>query len=228
MRISKMLSLMFVLAVASIGVTAAQAQAPNELLSFTYSDLTGGYDSGTSLFSAADDGDSDGDVTRLASPSSTVLFNGTSGAGGFPMGAAFDISMMVSGANLATANGSGTITLTDINGDQYTGNLSGTWINVAGSANFVGILSNIGPNDVSGDGTFDGNTGSFPLNFGAAPPYSGNVITLAFQNWFTDGAGSAQSFSNATTLASGVIVPEPATLGLLLLGGLFAGRRMRK
>lgn len=222
------LAVLFTMAVASVSASAAFAQAPNELLSFTYSDLTGAYDSGTSLFTAADDGDSDGDVTRLVSPASTVYFNGTTGAGGFPAAAAFDITMTVSGANLATANGAGTITLTDINGDQYTGNLSGTWINVAGSANFVGILSGIGPNDVSSDGTFDGNTGSFPLNFGAAPPYSGNVITLAFQNWFTNGAGAATSFSNSTTLASGVIVPEPATLGLLLLGGLIAGRRVRR
>lgn len=228
MRKGKGLAILAFTAVVGASLSAAQAQPATELLSFTYSDLTGSYDSMTSLFTASDDGNSDGDVTRLVSPTGTVYFNGTTMAGGFPGAAAFDISMTISGANAMTASGSGTITLTDVNGDQYSGNLSGTWINVTGSANFVGILTDIMPVDVSLDGTFDGNTGSFPLHFGTPPPYAGNVITLAFQRWFTTSGGAAQSFSNATTLASGVIVPEPATLGLLLLGGLIVGRRLRK
>jgi len=217
------------LAVLALSAFGAGANAQTELLSFTYSDLTGAYDTGTSLFTASDDDDSDGDVTRLIPTTGDAFFGGP-GVDPFGGSAAFSISMTVSGANNATANGAGTITLTDFNGDQYSGNLSGTWINVGGSANFVGVLTNILPNSISGDGTFDGDDGSssFDLLFPTAGPYSGNVITLAFQNWFTNGGGSAQSFDNATTLASGVIVPEPATLGLLLLGGLFASRRVRR
>lgn len=214
--------------VAGFAVSTASTQAQTELLSFTYSDLTGAYDTSTSLFTASDDADSDGDVTRLIPTTGDAFFGGP-GVDPFGGSSAFSISMTVSGANGATASGAGTITLTDFNGDQYSGNLSGTWINVGGSANFVGVLTNILPNSVSGDGTFDGDDGSssFGLLFPTAGPYSGNVITLAFQNWFAPG-GTPQSFAGATTLASGAIVPEPATLGLLLLGGLLAGRRVRR
>ena len=42
-------------------------------------------------------------------------------------------------------------------------------------------------------------------------------IALAFGAWFTDELGEPQDFSGATTLASGAVVPEPATLALVAL-----------
>ena len=214
-------------------VSASSASAGGglpDLMSFGYTDLNGSFSAGSSLFTAVDDGDSDGDVTRIIAPASTAFFNGD-GAVGFPSGAAFNLSATLTGltsAGATVAPGDGSITLTDVNGDTFTGNIEGDWVNVSGSAHFNGILTNVTPNNTSLDGTFDGNSGSFSMNFPATPPFTGNVITLEFGNWFTTGAGVPQSFSGATTLTAGAIVPEPATLAMLALGGLAALTRVRR
>lgn len=232
MHRSKFMVRLFLLAgVSSLALAAGVQAQTEELLSFTYSDLDGDYtaiDSTSGLFTAANDGDSDGDVTRLTPATGDAFFGGP-GLDPFDGSGAFSISMNVSSVGPVIATGLGTITLTDIDGDTYSGSIFGTWINVAGSANFVGLLTNIMPTDNgAADGKFNGDAGLFDLSFpDHVAPFSGNVITLAFQNWFEGG-----TFSNATTLASGAIVgaivPEPATLGLLLVGGVIAGLRIRR
>lgn len=200
-----------------------------DLLSFNYGNLNGSFNSGSLLFNAADDADANGTVSRIIAPSGSALFAGTAMDGGFPGTAAFDLSMNVSGLSAMSAMGSGTVTLTDLQGDTFTASIMGTWTNTGGSATFSGLLQNVMPTNSSTDGTFDGNSGSgFSMSFPAPPPYEGAAVVLEFGNWFTDVQGTAQSFSGATTLASGAIVPEPATLGLLGLGALAFIARSRK
>ncbi len=71
MRLSSkvLISVFPVLAIATGGSAFAE-----DLFSFTYSDLDGDYDAGSMLFTAADDDLTDGDVTRIISPTGTAFF----------------------------------------------------------------------------------------------------------------------------------------------------------
>ncbi len=228
-EVEKMRTVKLSAALFALGAMFAQgASAQSALMSFTFSELNGSFDANSSLFNAADDWNTNGDVTRLVAPIATTFFQGNAIASGFPGTAAFSLSMSVSNLTSSTADGVGTIVLTDSQGDTFTSNVSGTWSKVGSAGSFSGILTNVMPSN-SGDGTFDGTDGSsINMIFPATPPFSGNIITLAFQNWFTDSLGAPLSFQSSTTLASGAIVPEPATLALLALGGLVAAARRRR
>ncbi len=218
----------------AVGLVLALCRASfgQELLSFTYSDLDGDFTASSQVFTVADDADSDGDVTRLIAPTGDAFFAGTIPDGGFPGLASFGISMTVTDIDTETAvvaPGAGALTLSDVDGDEFTSLLQGTWYNVGGSAAFIGTISDFWP-DNSGDDTFDGTDGSSILMTfaGLEPPFEGNIITLAFGDWFTDPDGTVRDFADATTLANGVVVPEPASLSLLALAGLAVlGRRRR-
>lgn len=206
-----------VLAVAALfAASASLAQAQSDLLSFSFSDLHSSFD-GTSLLTIGDDDNTDGELTRLDT-SEDAFFAGDHNS--------FDITMTVSNISATMADGVGTLTFTDIDGDVFSGDLTGDWIKVDESANFVGQIMNFMPDSTNGDGIFNGSSsGSFDMDLGVAPPFSGNIITLVFESWFTDGAGTPGAFDAPTTQAIGAIVPEPATLALLALGALVAGRR---
>ncbi len=199
-----------------------------DLMSFTYSDLSGSFDSNSLLFNATDTQVSAGDVTRLLSPGGDAVFAGTVAGNGFPSLAAVDLSLDISNITATTADASGMLTMTDVTGDTIIGSIQGTWDNVSGiAAVFTGTLSNILMSN-SGDGTFDGNSGpGFSMNFPVTPPFDGAVVTLESGNWFGT-AASPNDFSGATTLISGVIVPEPATLGLLALGAMAVAFNRRR
>lgn len=205
-----------------MGACASVASA-EDVLSFTFSDLNGSFDAGSSLFTAVDDADSDGDVTRLIAPVGDAFFAGTLGDGGFAPDAAFDLSLTLADITMLDATAIGALTITDLTGDQITADVTGNWL-YNGSANFVGVLSNVTIVDVNADGTFDGD-GSSGFSLAFPDDLAGNTIALAFDTWFTDDASEPQDFAGVTTLASGAIVPEPATLALLAFGGLIAGRR---
>ena len=220
--------------VVAVGAVLAGASASfgADILSFTYSDLDGDFTATSGLFAAVDDADSDGDVTRLVSPVGDAFFAGTLADNGFPGLASFNVTMTVTSATTDSAlvvPGAATITLSDVDADVFTGMVEGTWYNLGGSANFVGLISGFLPVNTSGDGTFDGTDGSsISMDFGEDLPFDGNIITLAFGTWFTDGSGTAHDFSDATTLASGAVVPEPAMLSLMVLSGLAISMRRRR
>lgn len=217
MRLSArtLISAFSVLTMATGGSAFAQ-----DLFSFTYSDLDGDYDALSMLFTAADDDNSNGDVTRIISPGSTAFFD-------FPSAAAFSFQTTLTGITATTAGlvpGSGLLELRDIDGDVITADVSGDWTNVGGSANFLGLLTNVTIS--SDDGFFNGTDGSsFSTVFPVDPPFEGNVINLTFGAWFLD---DPEGFQNLTTLTSGVVVPEPATLALLAVGGLACLVRRRR
>ncbi len=218
-----------ILAVAAL-VWPASSLASQDLLSFTFSDLDGDFvDSGGGayVFTAADDSDTDGDVTRLASPAGDAFFAGTVADSGFPASGSFTMELGVGAITTGGASSVGTLEIVDADGDVIAASVSGGWINVGGSANFVGLLSSV--TVTSDDGTFDGtDSGSFSTSFAAPQPYTGNVINLSFGEWFTDGGGTVLPFSDVTTLTSGAVVPEPATLSLLAIGGLATLLRRRR
>ena len=215
-----MVSVLSVLAIATGGSAFSQ-----DLFSFTYSDLDGDYDATSMLFTAADDGNTNGDVTRIISPGSTAFFSGNVGDGGFPGLASFSLETTITNITATSADlVSGLLELHDFAGNVISAELSGGWTNIGGSAHFNGLLPNV--TITSDDGLFHGTDGSsFSTVFPVDPPFNGNIINLTFGAWFMEGV----DFENKTTLTSGVVVPEPATLALFAFGGLaLVVRRRRK
>jgi len=209
----------------------SSALAAGDVLSFSYSNLDGSFNSTSSLFTASDDNDSIGSASRLVPVVGDAFFQGTSMDAGFPGMAAFDLQLNMTSLTTTNASSTGQITLTDTNGDKFVGDVTGAWNNVSNgvAAVFAGTLNNFVPVNVSGDNTFDGNTGpGFSTLFSQMLPFSGATVTLQFGNWFTNTNGQPTGFSNASTSATGVVVPEPATLAMLGFGGLALIARRRK
>ncbi len=205
------------MSVSAVALLAGGASA--QLISFTYSDLTGSYSTGTTTYMATAGASTSGDVSRLdASPGTAEFDTGT-----FPHASAdFMISMSVSSITGTSAAGNGTVVINDANGDSITANVDGTFNLVGGAIFYSGILSNAFFGDESSDGSFDGvSSGSF-VNPVPAGPYDGSIVEL----FFNPGSFFSADFSNQTTLVDGLLIPAPGALALLGLGG-FAARRRR-
>ena len=217
---------LFVVSVVSV---APVAMAVEPVLTFTFSDLNGSFDSSSMLFEAVNRGDmtlgaTHGDVTRLDGLNADAFFDGTGDPYTF-----FELKMTVSSPIPpldadTIVDGVGTIKMVDVDGDILMGDVSGVWIN-NGAANFVGSITNF--TITSDEGVFDGTDGSATSLVGLDGPYDGNVVTLAFGEWFTDGNDAFESFDDVTVLSQGAVVPEPVSLSLLGFGALavFARRR---
>ena len=159
----------------------------------------------------------------MAAPGGTAVFDpGFVGTGAADF--SFDIDVLVTGVGMA--DGTGTFTIIDVHGESLTGDIDGSFSQLGGgSIGFLGTLSGVAFNDVSGDGTFDGPTsGSFGTDLPGGGPFDGAVVQL-----FLDDTGGFfdSDFSGISTQVSGLIVPAPASLALLGLGGLAAARRRR-
>ena len=210
-----------ILSAAALAAMAGAAVAQPAIISFTYSDLHGSFDSGSGQYTAAAGSMTSGDVTRLDSNSGSAEFD----AGSFPaMDADFVISLTVSNIGANLADGNGTLTITDANGDEITADINGHFVLFGGSIFFEGMLSNAFVVDNSSDSSFDGtSSGAFSSSFFSQGPFTGSVVEL----FFNPGSFFANSFSNQTTLASGLLVPAPGAAALALMGGAIATRRRR-
>ena len=214
-----------ILMVLAIAVAwAAPARAIDPALTFSFSDLDGDFDAGGMLFTAVDDDDTDGDVTRL-DPFGDAIFDGVLATSQF-----FSLEMNVFPMGLEDpaqiVASAGTLVVTDLDGDTLSGSVSGIWLNNLGSADFVGNIQGLVIS--SDDQEFNGTGGTFFSLDGLSGMFDGSIMTLAFGNWFTDAGGTFQDFSDASTLAVGAIVPEPGTLCLLALGTLAISTRRRR
>lgn len=217
-------------AIAVLALVAGAASAQNNILSFTYSDLSGsftrtGTNDGLMTANASATGalQSAGDVTRLVGNTGSALFEA-----GFKGSTSADVQMNIVVSAIddiaKTAMGNGTFTLTDTDGDTITGQIDGMFLAQGSSFIFFnGVLNAVAFNDAS-NGQFDGSlSGAADLDFAFEGPYSGALVQLTFGqgNFF------ASDFSQRATLASGLIVPATAPTALLGLAGLAATRRRR-
>lgn len=207
---------------------AAGSAVAGPLVTFTFTNLDGVYadnGNGTGAFSAvaANAGalQSDGSVTRVIGPGAgTAVFN----PGFVGSGANFVLTLSVFNKNniFGTAQGAGHFTITDTLGNKLDGDLVGDWINFGGATFFNGAIANSFFTPVLA-GSFIGNTGGFAMDV-PGQPLDGSLVQL-----FLDGPNGFfnNSFAGVSTGVAGQLVPTPASMALLGLGGLIASRRRR-
>ncbi|MGQ0628631.1 MAG: PEP-CTERM sorting domain-containing protein [Phycisphaerales bacterium] len=230
-------SLLVAIAGAAFAATAANADG---ILTFGYTDTDGDYLSNamnptgpgfngsfTARASATSPLNSSGDVTRLIPVSGQATFQSDFITRSLA-NAVFNISVENKDNMLRLADGQGDFTITDTDGDTYTGIIFGFWVQLTnGRTFFNGELSNVVFNDNGAlDGNFNGEGGTFfDGNLGFPGVYEG-AITQVF---IRSGVGFFdQSFDDAPTNVEGVIVPTPGAMGLAGLGMLAMAKRRRK
>lgn len=214
-----------ILAAGALAALAGTASA-DVILTWGFTELNGTYNSITTEFTAKAENNGNlqttGDVSRLVSPLGTALFQD-----GFVSGADqanYDMKISVFGKVGNTAQGAGSVTITDKNGDTIYADITGDWISPGfGIVYFNGLLANVKVTDNSGDGTFDGpGGGSFSSDFSAYSNLNGALVQLFTRT----GVGFFNtSFSNVTTLVSANVVPTPGSLALVGVAGVLAARR---
>lgn len=223
-------------AMIAIGGTCAAAYATTDLASFSYDSLagsyaeTGGSGSGVGNFSALAVNlpglRSSGIVSRLVAPTGDARFprgfigNALAGSSSF----ALNLSVNVTGVGIA--DGIGTFNIVDVDGDQLTGTVIGQWSSQTSNfITFQGALTNVVFVDNGlADNTFNGLTGAVVMSpFPAPSPFTGALVQLTFGAPSFFGTG----FTNRNTAVSAQVIPAPAALALLGMGGLVAGRRRR-
>ncbi|MEO1008193.1 MAG: PEP-CTERM sorting domain-containing protein [Planctomycetota bacterium] len=200
---------------------AAQAQV---ILTFGFTDVNGSFSTADMTFSGDSVGLTSGDVTRVAAPAATALYEP-----GFVGGTAdfsLDIDVMLSSAT--TADGNGSFTITDADGDTITGDIDGEFTTPGfGVVFFNGLLSNVSVNDLGAvDGQFDGPSGgAFASDLPGEAPYDGALVQL----FIGDTPGFFDTdFTGISTQVDGIIVPAPASVALIGLGAAgLLGRRRR-
>jgi hypothetical protein len=220
----------------AVGGSSAAAVANTDLASFSYDSLagsfveTGGAGSGVGNFSALAVNlpglRSSGIVSRLVSPISDARFpsgftgNALAGSSGFQL----NLSVAVTGVGVAT--GIGTFNVVDVDGDQLTGTVVGQWSSQTSNfITFQGALTNVVfVDNGAADNTFNGLVGAVQMSpFPALSPFTGALVQLTFGAPSFFGTG----FTNRNTAVSAQVIPAPAALALMGMGGLVAGRRRR-
>lgn len=214
--------------IAALAMTAGAASA-DVILTWGFTDLNGSFDQSAGSFVAQADNSASlsttGDVTRLASLAGTAEYD----AGFFNPQSPANVSMSLSVTNIAglTADGAGSFSITDADGDILFGDIiDGQWISPGfGIVFFNAQLVNVAFDQVSQDGLFNGPSGgSFDMDLPGEAPYEGAFIQLFIE---TGGGFFDANFDNVSVQANGEIVPTPGSLAMLGLGGLTALRRRR-
>lgn len=214
-----------IVAAAALAALAGTASA-DVILTWGFTELNGTYNSVNQQFNAKAEDNANlrttGDVSRLVSTTGTALFQDGFVSGADSSNYNMDISVFNKVGN--TAQGAGTVTITDANGDTIVADISGDWLSPGfGIVYFNGLLSNVTVNNNSNDGTFDGpGGGSFSSDFSAYSNLNGALVQLFTRT----GVGFFNtSFSNVTTLVSANVVPTPGSLALVGVAGFLAARR---
>lgn len=215
-----------------IGLTALIAAAgiasADVIVSYAYSDLNGSFDSSTGIFTAdAFDGaafSTGGDVSRINAHAGTADF--PTGFMGLATAADVRIDMMVFNITGTTADGTGSVELTDINGDILRASFSGSWqiVNPFGFMFFNGVADDYEFINLSQDGTFDGVSGSFAIA-DLLDTFFDGALSLLLRN----PGGFGDDFADRSTQADGILIPTPGVLMIAGAGvlGMIVPRRRR-
>ncbi len=214
------------LLVLGLAICMFTTPAKADIFGFTMANLSNSYD-GTNTFVATEWLNTTGDLYRNLAPSGTASFD----SGSWYVGSeALTVNMTLTSITAISADGSGTLSLADINGDTLTANVVGKWTGTSGIPIFIGTLGNV--LFTSGDNTFDGHSGdSVSMLFSSPQPWFGTIVQLTTSgSWFTSGAYG--DFWGGTAVHGGSmdvgIVPVPAAVLLGILGLGVAGLKLRK
>lgn len=218
---------------AGLAMAVASVAAAGPLVTFTYTNLSGQYaynpigDTGQFQANAVSAGalQTDGSVSLVPNPGAgTAVFNA-----GFTSRtiAGFHIDLSFFGRVGNMASGAGSFTATDTFGNTITGQLAGDWVMFGGAVFFNGAIRNamLTPAPRLG-GTFTGETGSWNM---AAPmalqPLDGSIVQIHLAEPVNSNMDA--DFREISVGVAGQLVPTPASMALLGLGGLIATRRRR-
>jgi len=196
------------------------APAMADLFGFSFSNIRSTFDGGNA-FQSMDWANTTGDLYRNVATTGTASFD----SGSWGMGLEdLLVQMTISNITASTADGIGTITLKDIQGDTLTANVGGVWQNLAGFPVFAGTLGTV--TYAPATNTFDGHSGdSVSLVFAQPQPWNGAIVELNMRgSWFT--AGAPTNVTGGSIDAS--VVPVPAALLLGMLGLSVAGIKLRR
>jgi len=138
----------------------------------------------------------------------------------------FSLSMTITNISVSapySADGTGTFTITDADGDVIKGDLSGQWTRWGVANVFAGTLSSVLFVDDPDDGKeFDGHGGSLILS--DSGPWVGTIVELSTTGtWFGEGSYVTNSGS-----VDASVVPMPAGVVLGFLGLAVAGLKLRQ
>jgi len=229
MRTERLKFVLLVVAVMTLALPLSAARGDPTVLGFEYSMLDGTYtgDAGGGNFTAMMTTDLDplkqgdytsGRVDRLAPPekadSAFFLFNPLLDFGQ----ADFLLDLAISNIDTVskTADGVGTITAWDIDGDKISGDVVGTWQLLSGQGTFTGQVSNILVESDEMPPWFNGqfDTG-FDADFSEYEQVLGAVTDLTGLDGFFD-----QPFSGHSSRVTVQAIPAP---GAVVLGALGLG-----
>lgn len=215
--------------VGSVVLTSGALAGNNIVASYTYDSLSGSYVMASpvaGVFSAtATSGgllNTVGDFNRLLPATQNASFPAGFVADANPANISMTVNVTVIGLNQAL--GTGTLTITDIDGDQFTTGLSGIWTRTIVGVNFNAAMVN--PTFVDNgaqDGTFDGYSGGWSMDFGQDALTGASVALVISSSGFFN-----TSFVDRPVGVSGQILPTPGALALGLAGTAAALRRRRQ
>lgn len=218
------------IAAGTVGTITASSASADAVLTFGFTDMSGQFTRDNpgpgGLFSARAVDTAllrtAGDVSRIVNPFGTAVYDDGFVSGLDPSDVVLSISVFnVLGGPIPTADGLGSFTITDVDGDTITGSISGVWLLLAGGVYFNGDLS--GVVITSDDGTFDGPAGGSVVTADLGVLEGANTVlfTNPIGGWWD------QSFRDVSTQFSGELLPTPGAVALLGLGGLVSSRRRR-
>jgi hypothetical protein len=206
---------------------AGASEPENAVLTFGFTDLNIDYDTTdgvTGTLNGTSQPNSAGDVTDVPTDTTTRFESGYADTKGlFDATFNFDVSNITD----STADGVGSFSIIDADGDEIAGLIDGAWTfdDTMNTMAFEGELSAVQVDTADGNAIFEGTEGeSFDLS---APAFSDDLTGGLVQLSFAPEEFFDESFDGYNAAFSGVVVPAPGAMTLIGLGGLAAIRRRR-
>ncbi len=215
--------------VGSVVLSSAAFAGNSIVASYTYDSLSGSYVMGspvTGVFNAnATSGallNTVGDFNRILPSSQNADFPAGFVADANPASISLTVNVTVIGLNQAL--GTGSLTITDIDGDQFTTGLSGIWTRTILGVNFNAAFINPAfVDNGTQDGFFNGYTGGWNMDFGTTSLSGGTVALVISSSGFFN-----TNFVDRPVGVSGQILPTPGALALGVAGTVVVLRRRRE